>query len=377
VGILSSDEAPHRVLEKAVIAFETGEYGMALRLAEEAKQNKRREYNWFVQTLTDAMKPYQVQQAGDDIPAVLTALESRDAHDAVEIIRMFVSMYSVDFFHNHVSEITAYIKKMNVFPEADFLIGNVYFYESELLLAREYYTRSWEQSYALDTFDQKYDILYQISDLAKMLGDDELFEQSLLLVLADDPYYNNEAIVSLGMETGNTFYDSIKRALGRGYSVDRIFEMYRVNEYRSLRAYIALAGFYRDAGLTEQFLKNAVLGSFTAFTRMYAIVAERNVGYEYRGVNDFFVQALRYHDVSSWSLELGVWECFYYLFEATGGIKTNGEASTPLANNFSQELLTILVNTSPDISVRELARNTELKSRRERNPLPQTSQGTR
>jgi hypothetical protein len=357
------------VLEKAVIAFETGEYGTALRLADEAKQNKRREYNWFVQTLVDAMKPYQVQQAGDDIFAVLTALESRDAHDAGEISRMFVYMYSADFFHMHVSEITAHIRKMNVFPEADFLIGKIYFYESELLLAREYYTRSWEQAYALDIHEQKYDILYHIADLAKMLGDDELFERSLLLVLADDPFYNNQAVVSAGMETGNTFYDSVKRALGRGYSVDKIFEMYRVNEYRSLRAYIALAGFYRDAGMTEQFLKNAVLGSFTAFTRMYAIAVERNVGYEYKGVNEFFIQVLRYNDVAAWSLELGVWECFYYLFEATGGTLT---AAAPLANGFSMELLTILVNTSPDMSVRERARNTDLSLRR--NPLPQTSQ---
>jgi hypothetical protein len=344
--ILSSEEQPLRVLEKAHIAFENDEYGMALRLAEQAQQNKRKEYTWYSQTLTDALKPYQVQQAGNEIGAVLAILESRDAHDAVDIIRSFVNAYSAEYFHYSVLEIMAYIQKTYVYPEADFLIGNIYFYESEPLLAKEYFTRAWNNAFALNVPEEKYDILYRMSDLAAMQGDDELFEQSLLLVLADDPYYNNQAAVGVGMESAGSFYDSIKKALERNYTVDKIFQMYRANEYRSLRAYIALAKFYRDHGIKDSFLKTAVLGSLTSFTRMYAIVSERNVGYEYKGVESFFAAGLRYNDVVNWSIDQSVWDCFYYLFEA---------ADDRNLNIFSSELLLILANVSPDIAIREMA----------------------
>jgi hypothetical protein len=144
-------------------------------------------------------------------------------------------------------------------------------------------------------------------------------------------------------------YDSIKSALARNYTLDRIFLMYRADQYRSLRAYIALAKFYRDRNMKESFLKTALLGSLTAFTRMYAFVVERDVGYEYKGVKDFFVRASRFRDMTVWSINQDVWDCLYYLYEATDALSFH---------TFSNELLPILAQLSPDLSVQERAART-------------------
>jgi hypothetical protein len=333
-----------KMLESAYIAFEAGEYGTAMRLAERAKQNKKQEYERYSKILSDAMRPAEVQRAGDSLAAVLAVLDSRDAVDAAGILRLFVSKQHI--WETSVSQIIEHIKKMYVLPEAEWLIARVYFYESELLLAREYYLRAWEQSFALDIPEQRYDILYEMADLADMLADDELFEKSLLLVLADDPYYNKQAATEAVQAN---LYDSVKSALARNYSLDRIFLMYRAEQLRSLKAYIALAKFYRDKGMKDAALKNAVLGSLTAFTRMYAIIAERDVSYEYKGMEDFFDRALRYRDVAAWSVNQGVWDCFYHLYEA---------ASERAFTAFSNDLLALLAGLSPDISVRERAANT-------------------
>jgi hypothetical protein len=344
-SVLNENEKTWKTLENAHIAFEAGEYGTAMRLAERAKQDKKNEYERYVRILTDAMKPAEVQRAGDSLNAVLAVLDAREAADAAEILRFFAPKNQRGEIS--VSLIIGLIKNSYVLPEAEWLIARVYFYESELLLAKEYYIRAWEQSFALDIPEQRYDILYETADLAAMLADDELFEKSLLLVLADDPYYNKQFAIDA---VKANLYDSVRSALLRNYSLDRIFLMYRADQFRSLKAYSALAKFYRDRGMKDAALKSAVLGSLTAFTRMYAIVSERDVSYEYKGVEDFFVRALRYRDVAAWSVGQGVWNCFYYLYEAA-----NERALT----GFSSELLGVLANLSPDISVRERAMNTQ------------------
>jgi hypothetical protein len=124
--------------------------------------------------------------------------------------------------------------------------------------------------------------------------------------------------------------------------------MYRANEYRSLRAYAALARFYRDKGMDDKFLKTAALGSITAFTRLNEVASERIPDYEYRGAAALFGLALRYRDVVEWSLDQSVWECFYLLSEAA--FRRN-------LPDFSRELALILASSSPDYSVRTMAAN--------------------
>jgi HEPN domain-containing protein len=341
--ILSGDELPWQTLEKARIAFDDGEYGNALRLAEQAKQNKKKEHALYIQILTDALKPSQVQRVGDNLSAVLGVFESRRADDAAEIVKHFTGLHSDEYYTHSISALMKYIQTRAVYPEADFLIGNIYFYENEYSLAREYFTRSWELSFALDIPDQKYDILYRIADLADMMGDDELYEQSLLLILADDPYFNSRAAVTADMEIASVFYNSIKIAMEKQYTADKIFLMYRADSFRSVKAYNLLTKFYSVRGMKDEALKTAVLGSLTSFTRMYEFVVARNIGYEYKGVEQFFAEALRYNDIVKWSLEQSVWECFYYLLESA-----YDRSLIP----FSREIIAVL-EISPDPAVRE------------------------
>ncbi|MDR1784978.1 MAG: hypothetical protein LBR23_00705 [Spirochaetaceae bacterium] len=346
-GIATGEQASWRILERAMVAFDSGKYGAALALAEQAREQKRINYEGYAQTLTRAMIPQEVQRAGDDIPAVIAVLESRQDREALRIITFYAEAKGVGFFDRRVTGMIDFLRQSSVFPEADLLIGRVYRHEGELDLAKQYCLRAWEQSFALDVPDQKYDILYQLADLAEITGDEELLEQSLLLVLAEDPYFNDAAGAVEGAEGGASFYDSLRNALGRNYSVDRIFEMYRVDSYRSLEAYAGLSRLYRDRGDNGRFLKTAILGSLSAFTRMYEVLTARNVDYSYRGVGDFFTRALRYRDVTDWSLEHPVWGCFNYLSEAAERNSLGG---------FAGEIDALLEAFSPDRAVGDTAR---------------------
>jgi hypothetical protein len=314
--ILQPDEQPWYMIEKARIAFEQGDYGVSVRLAEAAKQNKLKEYSWYVTTLSNELRAQSVQRAGDDITAAMVALEARDAYAAIEIVSYFVDAYGADFFHNRISELIAYISVMAVFPEADCIIGDVYAVEGEAKLAREYYLKAWKNAAAMEIPDAKYDVLYRLASLARMKNDDDAFEQALLLILADDPYYNGAERISENQGRASPYLKSIVQSINRGYSADRIFLMYRANTYRSLQALIMLASFYRRNQDAERFLEVSVLGSLTAFTRINEIIAERDIVYEYTTVDNLFKNSLRYADIQDWMKKNSVWECFVLFADA-------------------------------------------------------------
>jgi tetratricopeptide (TPR) repeat protein len=327
------------MIEKAHLAYEQGDYGLAVRLAEEAKQNKVKEYAWFTSMLSNELKALQVQRAGDAISAVLEQLEQRNAYTAIEILTSFVAIYGEEFFQYKVSAVLDYIAKMDVLPEADCVIGDAYLLQGEVELAKDYYRKALDKAYGLDIPDTKYDILYKLADLAMMQADDALLEQSLLLVLVDDPYYNGEAQFSENQGPSSPYLRAMLRSITNGYSIDRMFLMYRAGTYRSLKALIMLADFYRRIDETERFLGTAALGALTAFTRMYEVVSERTLEFSYTTVDAFFRDSMRYADVQEWMTTNAVWTSFVLFADA---LTVHGQR--PLAS----EIWRILVRYAPE-----------------------------
>ena len=73
-----------RILEDAYFAFDTKDYGTAIRLAEEAKIARRQEVSECLDILDQSLKPFAVKRAGDLITDVRTVSLKRDVFDAVE-----------------------------------------------------------------------------------------------------------------------------------------------------------------------------------------------------------------------------------------------------------------------------------------------------
>ncbi|GMO62334.1 MAG: hypothetical protein Ta2A_08880 [Treponemataceae bacterium] len=340
---LPLDQQPWRLLEQANIYFENGEFGKALMLAKNARENKEKDYAWLGTTLTNALKAWEVQKAGDDIESVLRVLKSRDEHRAVAIIESFVSEKGLAFFHKSVKEIMSYIKKMSVYPEADFLCGKIYAIEGEIPVAKSYFIKTWDAAYALDVPDMKYDILYEIADTALVAKDNELFEQSILRILADDTYFNGDSKALPSSDAESSFARSVlTAALERSFDADTIFLMYRVSEYRSIKAYTKMADFlFKKGKLSERrFLTVSMFGALCAFNKISSIVAERDVDYSYKTVDALFKKAMRYPDIRAWIEENDVWQTFYYFSQAA-----NAHGKTALSRGLLQTIAANSQNT--------------------------------
>ena len=330
-------QSSNRTLEDAHSAFDSKDYGAALRLAEEAKIIRRQEVSECLEILDQALKPFAVRSAGDLITDVRSVLLKRDVFDAVELIDYLISIKGEKYFEGFISNMRAFIESKNIFPETGYLIARVYELEGEYDLAYSYFMDSWEHSDVLDIPDVKYDILYDMANLSYNFNHKDECEKALLLVLSSDPYFSD-----------NAFMKSLKSSVARGYSADKLFGLFRTDCYRSLPAFYRLVELYVEQGREEEAFSIALIGVLTAFTRMNTIYTDRTNDFQYTTLTDFFDVVMKQSDITDWSVKTGFWKCLYTLADL--GVKLY-----PENNSFGKALLSIIATESPDDYWKKLA----------------------
>ena len=218
-----------RLLEDAQFAFDSGEYGKALLLAEEAKLLRQKEATESLDALNVALHPQEVQNAGDNIHDVIAVLQSRDVYDVVNLIEYTTNVHNGTFFNGSITEIQEHLAAKKIFPEAAHLMARIYEFEGEYELSYSYYMDAWNNADILDIPESKYDILYDMANLSYNFNDYENCEKALMLIIASDPYYGNDG-----------FTTALTNSVQRGYSADKIFNLYRADCYRSIPAFFRL-----------------------------------------------------------------------------------------------------------------------------------------
>ncbi len=327
----------NRILEDAHFAFDCGDYGTALRLAEDAKITRRQEVQECMDVLDQSLKPFAVQKAGDVVFDVRAVLLERDVFDAVEMIDYLLDLKGEEYFDNSIAKIRSYIERKKIFPETNYLIARVYEFEGEYELSHSYYMEAWQHSDVLDIPDMKYSILYDMANLSYNFSRLDESEKALLLVVAEDPFFSDSA-----------FTNAILSSVRRGYSVDKIFNLYRTNCYRSIPAFFRLAELYAEQSKTEDAFTVALFGVLTAFTRMHEIVDNRTTEFEYTSLDDFFKTAMKHDDIMEWSISNDFWRCIYRLAELGKQLYPNNEL-------FGKELLAVIASTAPENYWKQLA----------------------
>ena len=305
-----------KVLQNAQLAYEQGDLGEAIRIADSAKQRRKGEVEWSLSVLNQALAPAAIQKLGDNIDIIMNALEERNAEDALSIMHHVMIKYPADSINNSVSEL---IKKLSLYieyPEADFLLGKLYTFEGEYTIADKYLTNSWLHADILDIPNQKFDILYQMASLAKLQKNDEKYEKSLLLIIADDKYIKPDG-------TDDIFIKAVKQSIARDdTTIDKLFTLYRSKAYTSLNAYYLLAEYYAAKGNADKALSMSTLANLIAFTRLYEAVVARNMEYKFEKPqnalnkpNSAFLAYLEtvgeYYDISEWGAKNGIWKGYF------------------------------------------------------------------
>ncbi len=319
-----------RMLEDAQYAFDSGEYGQALLLAEEAKLLRQQEVDESLSALNQALRPKEVQDAGDDIQAVTTALRSRDVYDVVSLIEYMVTLHGEAFFGNSIYGVLEHLEHKRVLPEASHLMAKVYEYEGEYDLSYSYYEDAWKHAAVLDIPERRFEILYDMANLSYNFSDYEKCEEALGLIVAEDPNYSNEGFVA-----------ALTSSVQRGYSADKVFDLYRSDCYRSIPAFYRLTELYVEQGRYQEAFRMSLFGVLTSFTRMNGFLEERLTEFEYDSLADFFSTAVKNHELAEWSVEQGFWRCFFRLADLGGQL-------FPENKDFTDQLFLVMARTAPE-----------------------------
>lgn len=337
-------------LRYAQNAFDSGDYGKALALAEQAKDERRKDKENELKVLDQIQKVYAVRRAGDSLEDIVPILKERNQRDALEIIEHYTDTYGNQNFDGRISKLKDFISFNKEFPESDFLIGRIYRLEGEVSIAKEYMDKAYAKQNILNVPDLKYDILYELADLAKSTHDEDSYQKYLLTILKDDKFYSDDKVVS---PKNNTYYNGnsinknaymnslvnvIKNAKNED-SVDKFFLLYRNDTDISIKALAGLSEFYNRKNEKEKALRCSALGCITALTKIQEILEDRLTDYSYTTFEDLLKNASLYNDIVEWGNKNGIWSMYHNFAEFSSGFG-NGE--------FSKGLFHILMEYSPE-----------------------------
>jgi hypothetical protein len=305
-----------KILQDSQLAYEQGDLGEAIRIADAAKQQRKREVEWSLSVLNQALVPPAIQKLGDDISLIMNAFEERNSEDALLVIHNAMIKYPIETINNSIAELMKKIALHKEYPEADYLLGKLYTFEGEYSIADRYLTNAWMNAAILDVPEQKFDILYQMAALAKLQKNEEKYEKSLLLIIADDKYIKPDG-------SDDIFIRAVKQSIARDdTTIDKLFTLYRSKAYTSLNAYYLLTDYYISKGNTDKALSMSTLATLIAFTRIYEALVARDMDYKFmkpenaKNVpNSAFLNYLEtvgeYYDISEWGAKNGIWKGYF------------------------------------------------------------------
>ncbi|MBR5096652.1 MAG: hypothetical protein IK094_06040 [Treponema sp.] len=295
-------EQSWRVLARAQVAFERADYGEAIALCEQARKSRGKELEWNRYVMQNTLSSPEVKRKGPLISDLIPVLKDREDFDALEIIYSWVDRKGADYFDNSLPKLFDYLKRLNEYPECDFLLAKIYRLEGEYNLAMQFLRNAMEQIDLLDVPAQKYDIYYEAADLAQVIGNQNEWESYLLLVVANDGLYKDDASKRAMIRTVQ---------LKRKDLVNYFFMLHRFSAPTSIKAYFGLGQFYKSQKKTRDYWSMTANGVVCAFTWTLEILRDRNAEYSFKDLDGFFVECGRYEDVLAWGNKNGMWKGFY------------------------------------------------------------------
>ena len=334
---VSYSEKSWRILEQAQVCFDSGNYGDALKFAREASVSRKNETENEFNVLDKAISPAQVRKAGDEFSAVLKVLKEREQKEAADIIEKYLKLYGNSYYKDSIHNMLDWLKERNVYPEADYLTGKIYQVEGEYAQSLSFFERAYSEKDYLDISDMQYEILYSIGFSAKINGDLEKFEKTLLLILNNDEFFKNELLKK-----------SITQAISddKNENVDRIFLLYRADSKYSLMALSELGDLYETRKESKKALECSSLAAVESFAHILTAIEQRNSQFKYTSLENFFEECKKYEEILIWSQKNNVWSIFYQLAKRAGA---NGNII------FAQTLYSVMANSIPDSYYRSLS----------------------
>lgn len=310
--------------------FLNKEYGKALDKCEEAITFRKENVLEEVSIITEALKPKQVQRAGDDLSAVLKVLNERNEKRPISVINKYIKLKGEDYFENSISKLISHIQQKEHYPEVYKLIGDIYKLEGEYKFAEDYYKKALDNSNVLNIPNDRFELLYSLAEISEINEDYKRMEIRLLNILTDDSTYKNKALSKALL---NTVVSNKKDCF------EKFFELYRGNNYFSLKAYSKLSDYYYSIQDYDKAFNFCALNVITSITKIQEVISSRDITFEFKNIENLLYHVQYYDDIIKWGNDNEIWSSFNLLAKIT---KELGNI------DFTEKLLKVLAQFSPE-----------------------------
>lgn len=310
--------------------FLNKEYGKALDKCEEAITFRKENVLEEVSIITEALKPKQVQRAGDDLSAVLKVLNERNEKRPISVINKYIKLKGEDYFENSISKLISHIQQKEHYPEVYKLIGDIYKLEGEYKFAEDYYKKALDNSNVLNIPNDRFELLYSLAEISEINEDYKRMEIRLLNILTDDSTYKNKALSKALL---NTVVSNKKNCF------EKFFELYRGNNYFSLKAYSKLSDYYYSIQDYDKAFNFCALNVITSITKIQEVISSRDITFDFKNIENLLYHVQYYDDIIKWGNDNEIWSSFNLLAKIT---KELGNI------DFTEKLLKVLAQFSPE-----------------------------
>lgn len=326
---IAKGEEAWRYLKNAEDFYEVADYGNAFSWAEKAKQIKKADCDWQVYQLENLMKKSQIRRVGNQLDLFIKELQNLNMNIQLDIINYHLEKKGQQYFKNDYNRVFNYVSNYFQYPEADFLIAKIYFMEGENEIALNYLENAYKNSEYLDVPLQKYDILSEMAEISFSMQNYDDYEKYLLLIVADNEFYNNQNFMNAIINLIDDKEDSL----------EKFFLLYRCKNTIGLSALIKLSEYYKDFGYADKALKCSALASIISVTRIDEVIKQRINTYEYKNLSTLLDLSSNYSDIVDWGNENQIWKLFYDFADI---VALNGKLI------FARNLYTILAQSEPE-----------------------------
>jgi tetratricopeptide (TPR) repeat protein len=311
-------------LEQGKAYFRSQDYGNALIAFEDARQQRRNMYAKMEQDVIAVLSLPEVRRFNDSLSSVENYVTDNHIINASKALNELYYRVPKDSLNNSASAALSALGSLKEYPEADYLIGEVFRAEGELGVALAQYQKAYALRSSLDTPDFALEILYQIAALHKIRLEYTLMENTYLEILKNDTLWSG---------TDNTF---VKESMGRVLEkegIDQFLLVYRYDNHSVEKAHRELGLYYYSSGRHIKAVEHLLFSFLIQNSIIILNLLDHQFDYSFSSTQDLFDQIFIDSSLTEYASNVEYYKTMYYL-----GGAYYGNGNLTLARQFWQLL---------------------------------------
>jgi tetratricopeptide (TPR) repeat protein len=294
-------------LERGKAAFRAGDYGNALVAFEEAREQRKTRYARMERDLVNLLSRSEVRLLGDSLDLVETYIAGEGQRAASAALAELYYRIPRASLGGSARAALEQLGRLQVYPEAEYWIGETYRVEGELGIALGQYLKAYENRGLLENAGFSTEIVYRIIDLHRVRQEYLDMEKWLLVILEQDTLWSGEG--------GNFTKNAMARTLEND-GITRFLTLYRYNNAMVERAHRLLGLYYYASGRHSRAAEHLLFSFLIQNTRIIEEILRHQPDFRFTGLAGLWNEISRRPILAAYLEAVEYHKTMYYLGSA-------------------------------------------------------------